>query len=92
MYVNVCMYKHVLYSILLHATTQAYYLISPTFGGMLCVWLGSIAASSSAAVEVCANGSATHQSWSPSRPTADHAPHTVKKPWQNSDVIVFDGT
>lgn len=74
------MYVHVLYCIVLRATAQAHYLISPPYGGMSSAWLGSIAASSSAAVEVCASGSATHQSWSPSRPTADHAPHSTMEP------------
>lgn len=58
-------------------TTQAYYLIAPILEGMWSAWLGSFAASFSAAVAVCASGSATHQSWSPSRPTADQAPHST---------------
>lgn len=62
---------------------------------------GSVAAAFSAAVEVCANSSANHQSWSPHKPTADHAPHSTVEPslnytrtenWLNSDVIVFDRT
>ena len=80
MNVNVCMY---MYYIVLRATTKTYYLISPTYGGMSSAWLGSIEASSSAAVVVSANGSATHQSWSPSRPTADHAPRSTMEPALN---------
>lgn len=49
------MYVCVRYCIVLRATTQAYYLISPTYEGMSSAWLGNIAASSSAAVEVCAS-------------------------------------
>ena len=79
-YVETCIEMcvlYVLYCVVLRATIQAYYLIF-----FSCLWrnvecLGSIAASFTAAVEVCANGSATHQSWSPSRPTADRAPHST---------------
>lgn len=51
--------------------------------------LGSALASSTAAVEVCASGSVTHQSYSLSKPTAERTPqvprslsqpHTLKKP------------
>lgn len=56
---------------------KAYYLISPTNRGMSSAWLGSIAASSSAAVKICASGSATHQSESCRGPTADCATHST---------------
>lgn len=70
---------YILHCIVLHVATQAYYLISPTNGGVS----GRIAAAFSAAVEVCASGSATHQSWSPRRPTADHAPLSTMEPILN---------
>lgn len=44
-----------------------------SYRGMWSAGLGSVAASSSAAVGVGANGSAIHQSWSRSGPTADCA-------------------
>lgn len=68
---------------------------------------GCTAGAFSAAVGVGASSSAPHQSWSPSRPAADHAlaaprspfstAHThiltkEKETWPNNDVIVCDGT